>query len=185
MNTLEKRKLEGVITSRLQDARTAFIERRKREHALMVEKFNKTIPAKVKDIIKKHDDVKADFARQDKGFTERERALATERSEARTKLNKKVEALKEEAEKLGYELSTYGDEASAKLAHKIEWTGHYRNTAVYVYSEPTLTAHSKETAEQTQKLDDMVAEYAIAVWADNGDMGNLLDRFTKELHAIV
>lgn len=186
MNTLEKRKLEGIITASLQDARTAYQQRRQREHDALVQKFDNDIPASVQKFVKKAKDAKVEYLRKEKEIAARKEALDKERKAHSSAHSVEVEAINSEARKLGFSVSfDYENEVHTSLYSNVTYTGRYGNTAVRTYSEPTLTAHSKETHDHVQKLDDMANEYAIAVWADNGDMGNVLERFTNDLRAIV
>ena len=186
MNTLEKRKLESIITSTLGDARTAYQQRRNREHEALVRKFEKNVPPQVQKLVKKCKDAKAEYTRKAAELSTRKAELDKEDTEAVKVREASIDSAAEEATKLGYKLSNYrhSDEVEVSLAYATTYTGRYNNTAVRTYTEPTLTAYEKETIESIQKLDDMASEYAIAVWADNGDMGALLDRFSKDVRQL-
>lgn len=171
MNTLEKRKLEAVVVSRLQAAREAYRTRREREHQELIKKAEAKPPVAIQKFSEKAR--AAVKAQKDKEVAAREAAK---------EMDKLIESLSSQAEKLGYNISKqYDGEIVVSLERTVEWTGRYKNTPVYTYSEPSLSQHSKDSADRLQKLDDLADRYTITIWSEGEDMSNIADRLAKDL----
>jgi hypothetical protein len=155
MNTLEKRKLEGIVLSKLSRARERFQRERNNVRDELIATVRET-PSK--EMQKVRDKLKT----------------AWETYESQSNL------LRAEAQKLGYtcEINSHNGDITVSL-HR---TSRYENDEyVYVYTEPSIVAHDRGTADRLSQLDDLSAKYTIEIWSETGDMPKLVEKLDTEL----
>lgn len=156
MNTNEKRKLEGAVTSKLATSATVFRQRRKAEYEGLVEEMRNNRPAEVTKLIEK-----AELARS-----------------AYLANCQKVEA---EMAKLGfsiYNLKDDRDQVDVELIKTSRWiNGSYE----YTYTEPSLTAHADATNKVLAGIDDLRNRYYVEIWSDGAEMKTTFEKFEKEI----
>ena len=175
MNTIERRKLEGVVTSKLAETRQAYESRREREKNDIVEMLESNPPDAIKKMVEQRKSLENDYEQKRKALDEQKDALSD-------KHRKVVEELEEKAKKLGYKIRLrYDDDIEISLASETTYTGRYNDQLVRTYHEPSLTKHVAETQQQLQKFDDLASEYTIDVWSESPDMKEVHKRFKDDL----
>lgn len=175
MNTTERRKLEGVVTSKLAETRKAYQSRRENELNGIVEMLESNPPDAIKKMVEQRKSLESDYEQKCKALDEQKDALSD-------KHRKVVEELEEKAKKLGYKIRVcYSGDVEISLASETTYTGRYNDQLVRTYSEPKLTKHVAETQQQLQKFDDLASEYVVQIWSESPDMGEVHKRFRDEL----
>jgi len=180
MNTIEKRKLEGVLTSALSEAREAYKQKRERAHTQLVGKIEKTPPEKVRKLMKQLADTKDKYNAEIQALEKQVQAKKDGKREA-------IEVLETEAKGLGFAIGiSYGDDKPyASLTYSTEYTGRYGNTRVRKYEEPTINKFEQDTIAGLQKFDALTTKYTLSLWAESGDMSKLLDQFNADVSKLV
>lgn len=182
MNTVEKRKLEGVITTKLDVIRSAYKEKRSREHENLVEKFEKHPPVAVSKLSTARKAVVKSYESKASVIQKQIATLNKEIDKLNHKERKELDANAKKMRVLGYHVSYNG---TVELVCETKYEGRYGNTRVRTYLVPPVTKHDKETNAQLEKLDNLASNYTISVWATDSNMGNVLAKFQKELDSIV
>lgn len=175
MNTTERRKLEGVVTSKLAETRQAYESRRENELNGIKEMLISNPPDAIKKMVEQRKSLESDYEQKRKALNDQKDALSD-------KHQKVVEELEEKAKGLGYKIRLrYDDDVEISLASESIYTGRYNDQLVRTYREPKLTKHAAETQQQLQKFDDLASEYVVSVWSESPDMGELHKRFRDDL----
>jgi len=160
MNTVEKRKLEALVASKLSAVREVYRHRRQTEYEALSSQLEIQPPQKVQETIDKAKKIQSTFI-----------AEAT--------------ALTAAAEAQGYTLNLHINkhiDVNPTLRHSGRWINGEYCRAV---TEPSLLAHSNETNKNLAALDDISARYNVEIWSETADMKNLFEKFTKEIEKLV
>lgn len=175
MNTTERRKLEGVVTSKLAETRQAYEARRENELDGIKEMLRSNPPDAVKKMGEQRKSLESDYKQKRKALDEQKDALSD-------KHRKVVEELEKKAEGLGYDVDLcYDGDVEISLASKTTYTGRNNDQLVRTYSEPKLTKHVAETQQQLQKFDDLASDYVVQIWSESPDMEEVHKRFKGDL----
>ena len=193
MNTTEKRKLETILVSKLQDQRDAFKVRRQSQHDELVETHTKNVPKEVTTLCAKRNKLNAEHKLalekltserrdQNKLIDDKFRALETALTEQYTS---ECETLTASAINLGYEFEkSYEDKqpysVSLRNTYKINSGSYHR----YAYTIPAIQKFQEETDARLQAFKDLETNYVIAVYADNDEMPKVMANFQKELKTL-
>jgi hypothetical protein len=183
MNTLEKRKLEAIISGKLLTARNEYRRRREEELNALVVKCRTNVPDKVQKIVAKFEVARADFNKKNADIEKRIKEIKEEQSALFHSERETLDTYRVEAKKLGYEIHAFqNDKATTDLYSVRDYSNPVTQTS---YIEPTLEAHIKETQKGYRAIDDLSTTYTLAVWADGEDMGKTLKQFQQDLKAII
>ena len=105
-------------------------------------------------------------------------------SEEALKIQKQLKSIDEQKEKLKEALRKTGFEEKYDGTLKLDYEWHYEgNTRSWrVYVEPTLTEHSKQTAEKVKKLKELGRSYGLKIWAgEASEEATIFDSFKADL----
>ncbi|MEP2085050.1 MULTISPECIES: hypothetical protein [Hyphomicrobiales] len=157
MNTQEKRKLEALLTSKLDKARSAFKKRQQRKLETLAEELEKNPSKEVLQLTAKYVQITATF-------------------------NKQSAEIEEKAKALGYCIyPRFDEEDRIQIDKQYDYSNEGGTTT---YSAPPLQAIVSETRNVEQRFDELATDYTVAIWAESGDMASLLEKFSHEIESI-
>ena len=151
LNTIEKRKIEGVIAQDIKSKKEAYILKRKSEYDALQKDLQKTPPKKITEMYKKI------------------KSLREEAYELEMQVNS-----------LGWEANTHGDGYLALKSH-YNWRKENDGGSFYTHEAKELLSHKEETDLKVSGFETLARNYCLKIYAGGQEMEDLLKQMEKDI----